>query len=217
MSFDFSPGALRQGLILYFILVASLCIHEWAHAFVADRLGDDTPRTQGRVTLNPLVHMDLFGSVIFPLLCIFVLPGGFFFAWGRPVIINSANFTHRVRDDILTTAAGPISNLVLALLFAVIGGFVYRLDPSTIRLFTLGIVINVSLAVFNLIPLPPLDGGQILRRAVGMSDETFIAISRWSFLVLLVLLNLEAVNIILTRARILVAIPFLTIYHLLSS
>lgn len=217
MSLDLSPGALRQGLILYFILVASLCIHEWAHAFVADRLGDDTPRSQGRVTLNPLVHMDPFGSVLFPLLCIFVLPGGFFFAWGRPVMINPSNFAHRVRDDILTTAAGPFSNLVLALLFAVIGGFVHRLDPSTVQLFTTGILINVSLAVFNLIPLPPLDGGQIMRHVVGMNDETFIAISRWSFLVLLLLLNIDAVNFALMRIRIFVALPFLTVYHLLSS
>ncbi len=217
MSLDLSPAALRHGVILYLILVASLCIHEWAHAYVADRLGDDTPRSQGRVTLNPVVHMDLFGSVIFPLLCIFVLPGGFFFAWGRPVLINPSNFAHRVRDDIFTTAAGPVSNLVLALLFAVIGGLAYRLDPNTQQLFTLGIVINVTLAVFNMIPLPPLDGGQILRRVIGMTDETFIAISRWSFLVLLLLLNVDAFNLVLMRLRALVAFPFLTIYSLLGS
>jgi len=217
MSLDLSPGALREGLIIYFILVASLCIHEWAHAFVADKLGDDTPRLQGRVTLNPLVHMDPLGSVLFPLLCIFVLPGSFFFAWGRPVIINPSNFAHRVRDDILTTAAGPGANLMLALLFAVVGGLSYRFDPSTLQLFNLGISINVSLAVFNLIPLPPLDGGQIMRHLVGMNEETFIAISRWSFLLLLLLFRIPAFNLILLKARILFSIPFSYVYQLLSS
>ena len=77
---------LRAGLIYYILLVASLCIHEWAHAFSADKLGDPTPASQGRVTLNPIAHMDLVGTVIFPLLSIFVLPGGFFFGWGKPVM-----------------------------------------------------------------------------------------------------------------------------------
>lgn len=216
-SLDLSPDALRQGLLLYIILVTGLCIHEWAHAYVADRLGDDTPRSQGRVTLNPVVHMDLFGSVIFPLLCIFVLPGNFFFAWGRPVLINPSNFVHRVRDDILTTLAGPASNLCLALVFAVAGGFAYRFDPSTQQLFTLGIVINVTLAVFNMIPLPPLDGGQILRRVIGMTDETFVSISRWSFLALLLVLNVDAFRLVLMRLMALVAYPFLTIYGLIGS
>src|SRR5690606_37317232 len=108
----------RNGLILYIILVASLCVHEWAHAVTADKLGDDTPRQQGRVTLNPFVHIDLMGTVVFPLFCIFFLKGAFFFGWAKPVMINLSSFRHRQRDHILVTLAGPGSNLVLALLAA---------------------------------------------------------------------------------------------------
>jgi len=205
---------LREGLILYIILIASLCIHEWAHAITADRLGDDTPRSQGRVTLNPLAHMDLFGSVLFPLLSIFVFPGGLLFGWGRPVMIDPANFApHRKRGEVLTTLAGPVSNLVLALLAAVIGGLAFRADPRTIELFRLALIINVALAVFNLIPLPPLDGGQLLRHAVGMSEQTFFNISRWSFLIIIVAFSIPQVRGLLGALMALVSWPFIAIFR----
>lgn len=214
MDFGIDPAKLREGLIFYIVLVASLCIHEWAHAFTADKLGDDTPRLQGRVTLNPLAHMDLFGSVIFPLLSIFVFPGGLLFGWGRPVMINPSNFTpHRARGEILTTLAGPLSNLLLALIAAVAGGFAVRADPRTFELVQVMLGLNVALAVFNLIPLPPLDGGQLLRHAVGMSEETFFAISRWGFLILLVAFSLQPVRMILGYAMALVSYPFVLIFH----
>ena len=214
---DLSPDVLRQGLIFYILLIASLCIHEWAHAFTADKLGDDTPRLQGRVTLNPLAHMDLLGSVVFPLLAIFVLPGNFLFGWGKPVIVNVSNFRHRVRDDIFTTAAGPLSNLLLALFFAVVGGFALKADPRTVELFGQAMMLNVTLAVFNLIPLPPLDGGHIMRHAVGMSEETFLNISRWGFLIIIVLLNFGPFRMILMTAIGVVASPFLSLYQHLGS
>ncbi|HLP25437.1 MAG TPA: site-2 protease family protein, partial [Acidobacteriota bacterium] len=185
---DLDLSTLRDGLLFYIFLVCSLCIHEWAHAFVADKLGDDTPRALGRVTLNPLPHMDLFGTVIFPLVCIFAFPGGFLFGWGKPVLVNPANFKRPRRDDVLVTLAGPMSNLALALLAAVLGGLLYRTEPRTTEIFMLVIVLNVTLAVFNLLPLPPLDGGQVLRHAVRMRDETYLTLSRWSFLVLLLAL-----------------------------
>lgn len=210
-------GTLRNGLILYLILVASLCVHEWAHAYTADRLGDDTPRYQGRVTLNPLVHMDLIGTVIFPLLCIFVFKGGFFFGWAKPVMVNLSNFQNRQRDHILVTLAGPGSNLVLALLGAIIGGFVYGIDAKTTELFLLVIGLNVLLAVFNMIPIPPLDGGQILRYVVGMSEETFLNLSRWGFLILIVAINLPPIQRVLGFAIDLVERPFLIIYGLIAS
>lgn len=209
------PAELRQGLILYIVLVASLCIHEWAHAFTADRLGDDTPRLQGRVTLNPVVHMDLLGTVIFPLICIFLLKGGIFFGWGRPVEVNHANFANRRRDDILVTLAGPGSNLVLALLASIVGGLAYRADPNTLELFQLIILLNVALAVFNLIPLPPLDGGRVMRHVVGMSEETFFNLSRWSFLILIVAINIPPVRALLGYVMLVVAQPFMLVYSAL--
>jgi Zn-dependent protease len=209
------PAELRQGLILYIVLVASLSIHEWAHAFAADRLGDDTPRLQGRVTLNPIAHMDLLGTVIFPLVCIFLLKGGIFFGWGKPVMVNHANFTHKKRDDIITTLAGPASNVVLALFAAILGGLVYRADPNTAELFTLIIFLNVALAVFNMIPLPPLDGSRVMRHVVGMSEETFINLSRWSFLILLVGINLPPIRAALGVVMQACSVPFLIVYNAL--
>ena len=209
------PAELRQGLILYIVLVASLSIHEWAHAFTADRLCDDTPRLQGRVTLNPVAHMDLLGTVIFPLVCIFILGGSFFFGWGKPVMVNHANFKHKKRDDIITTLAGPFSNLVLALLSAAVGGLVYRADPNTLELFRLLIGLNVALAVFNMIPLPPLDGSRVMRHAVGMSEETFINLSRWSFLILMVGINLPPIRAALGIAIQVCSYPFFVIYSAL--
>ncbi len=195
--------------------VGSLSIHEWAHAFAADKLGDDTPRSQGRVTLNPIAHMDMLGTVIFPLVCIFVLKGGFFFGWGKPVMVNHANFTHKRRDDILTTLAGPASNLVLAFLAAIAGGLLYASDPKTAELFMLIIFLNVALAVFNMIPLPPLDGSRVMRHVVGMSEETYINLSRWSFLILMVGINLPPVSAVLGAVMQACSVPFLIVYNAL--
>lgn len=184
------PAELRNGLILYIILVASLCVHEWAHAITADKLGDDTPRHEGRVTLNPFVHMDLLGTVIFPLFCIFFLKGSFFFGWAKPVMINLGSFRNRQRDHILVTLAGPVSNVGLALLAAIVGGLAFGLDPQIVELFVKVIIVNITLAVFNMLPLPPLDGSHIMRYLVGMSEELYFRIAQWSFLILIVLINI---------------------------
>ncbi len=210
------PAELRNGLILYIILVASISVHEWAHAFSADRLGDDTPRYQGRVTLNPLSHMDLLGTVIFPLMFIFVFDSRFFFGWGKPVMVNVANFRHRTRDHILVTLAGPGSNLVFALLGAIVGGLVYGFDSNTTELFGLVIGLNVVLAVFNMIPIPPLDGGQIMRHVVGMSEETFLNLSRWGFLILIVAINLPPIRYALGLVIMTVQTPFFLLYELIA-
>lgn len=216
MDFGIDPETLRRGLIFYIVLIASLCIHEWAHAFTAHRLGDDTPAHEGRVSLNPVVHMDLLGSVIFPLMCIFLFPGGLLFGWGKPVRINPSNFTHRKRDELLTTLAGPGSNIGLAILAAIIGGLLFRLEPRTAELFIQLIGINVLLAVFNMIPLPPLDGGQVLRHAVNMTEETFYGIARWSFLIIIIAINIPAFRLLLGAVMGIVSWPMLQIYRLLA-
>lgn len=211
------PAALSHGLILYIFIVTSLSIHEWAHAFTADKLGDPTPASQGRVTLNPIAHMDVLGTVIFPLLCIFILPGNFLFGWGKPVMINAAYFKHKVRDDLITTLAGPASNLVLALLAAIIGGLMCRFfDQELSSLVIMFIFINVVLAVFNLIPLPPLDGSHVMRHAVGMSEETYYRIARWSFVILIIAINVPPVRAVLRFVMGAVAAPFLLLFNRLA-
>lgn len=216
MDTGFTLAALREGLMFYIVLVVSLSIHEWAHAFTADRLGDNTPRQDGRVTLNPAAHMDLFGSVIFPLVCIFLFPGGLLFGWGKPVMINPSNFANRKRDEVLTTLAGPMSNLALALLTAVVGGLLYRFDERTLELFRVMLTMNVALAVFNLIPLPPLDGGNLMRHVVGMSEETYLNIGRWSFLVLLIAINLPPVRALLGMVMGVVSWPFVVLFQAIA-
>jgi len=214
MSLD--PVLLRNGTILFLVLLASICIHEWAHAIVADKLGDGTPRRDGRVTLNPAAHIDLFGTIILPLMCIFVIPGGFFLGWGRPVMTNPSYYRHPRRDDILVTAAGPLSNLGLALLAAILGGVATRFDPRVVELALLVIRINVFLAVFNLIPLPPLDGGNIMRHIVGMKEETYLRLAQWSFFIFLGLMFLQPVRVLLAVAMGVTALPFTHLLNLLA-
>ncbi len=206
MSFD--PVFLRNGAILFLVLLASLCIHEWAHAFTADKLGDGTPRRDGRVTLNPAAHIDLFGTIILPLLCIFVIPGGFFLAWGRPVMTNPSYYKNPRLDDVFVTAAGPGANLGLALLAAIVGGFLSRFDGRVVELAMLVIQINVFLAIFNLIPLPPLDGGNIMRHLVGMKEETYLRLAQWSFFIFLGLMYLQPVRALLAMAMGITVWPF---------
>jgi len=210
------PVTLRNGAILFLVLLASLCIHEWAHAFTADKLGDGTPRRDGRVTLNPAAHIDLLGTIILPLLCIFVIPGGFFLAWGRPVMTNPSYYRNPRRDDVLVTAAGPGANLGLALLAALIGGLASRFDPRVGELAMLVIQINVFLAVFNLIPLPPLDGGNIMRHVVGMSEETYLRIAQWSFFIFLVLIYLPPVRALIALAMGVTVWPFAVLLNLIG-
>lgn len=188
---------LRFGLIFYILLVCSLSIHEWAHAFTADKLGDPLPRTQGRVTLNPLAHMDMLGTVVFPLIMIFgpIFAGmGSSFillGWGKPVMLSLPDVRTRKRDDMLVTAAGPLSNLLICLIVAVAMPFLSHTLNKGADLFELAIVLNVALLVFNLIPIPPLDGSHFLKYLVGMSEEVYYTLSRWGFLILLILINIS--------------------------
>jgi Zn-dependent protease len=157
--------------ISFIVLVFSLTVHEFAHAITASRLGDQTAEREGRVTLNPLAHIDLIGTVIFPLLAlIFRLP---LIGWAKPVPVSVRGLAHPRRDLIVIALAGPASNVVLALLAAV----VLRLLPTVATLNPGGelnvgqplmfltqtaLLLNLLLALFNLVPIPPLDGGNVL-------------------------------------------------------
>ncbi len=184
-----NTAQLYNSLIAYLIVIASLTVHEWGHAAMADRLGDNTPRSQGRVSLNPLVHIDLFGTVIIPLIGIL---GGFpIVGWAKPVIINPYNLP-KTADRAWVTIAGPGMNLLLALLAAVVTGLSLRFWPGHefLSLLLLVVQINVSLMIFNLLPVPPLDGSKFLMYWFGMSETTYINFSRFGWIILMVLINI---------------------------
>jgi Zn-dependent protease len=189
---DLDPSFIRDGLITFILLLACITFHEWGHAIVADLLGDETPRADGRVSLNPMVHIDMVGTIFIPLINIFVFGGGLpFIAWGKPVITNPPNPKNRWRDDLLIASAGPAANLLFALVAIIVGSFIVTAQPRLGELAKGLVVMNVGLAVFNLLPIPPLDGASILRRVVGMSEETYFNISRWSGLIMLIVINLS--------------------------
>ncbi len=148
--------------ILFFLvagaLIISLTIHEFAHAFIADKLGDPTPRLQGRITLNPLAHLDPLGT----LAMLFVG-----FGWGKPVMFDPYNLKDPKRDAALIALAGPASNLILATLLAIAFRF-FGSESLFASLAYLVIQTNVGLAIFNLIPIHPLDGGKIL---IGLAPK----------------------------------------------
>lgn len=166
------------------VLIAVSC-HEAAHGFVADRLGDPTARVLGRLTLNPLRHIDLFGTVLIPLILI-LSKAGVVFGYAKPVPVNSLNFRDPKRDMIWVAASGPITNFSLALVSGILFRMLLFLDPDLLQFFQGGgeplshggitaflflpllamlqvsVQINVILGVFNLIPIPPLDGGRVM-------------------------------------------------------
>jgi len=175
----------------FVLLLFSLSFHECAHAWTASRLGDQTARLQGRITLNPMAHVDPIGTLLFPALVIFGPLIGFnlpfmLIGWAKPTPVITRNFRHIVRDDNLTTLAGPISNLILVCIalagllvmkFAlpnggaiVVASFEAVFDPvhasgvnPAALLFSVAILINFSLFFFNLLPIPPLDGSRVVR------------------------------------------------------
>jgi Zn-dependent protease len=158
-----------QVFIAFIVLLFSLTVHESAHAWTADRLGDPTARLLGRVSLNPIVHADPIGTVLFPLLAI--IGGVPLIGWAKPVPVNVRRLRRQRRDYVLVAAAGPVSNLLLAVAAALVLG-VLPISPVTLgqpnvsapvaSLLSRAIRINVLLAVFNMIPIPPLDGGNVL-------------------------------------------------------
>jgi len=153
----------------YAALLFSLCVHEASHAAMADRCGDPSARLLGRVSLNPLVHIDLVGTVILPIIML-MMPGLLLFGWAKPVPFNPANLRNVRRDPVLIAVAGPASNLLLAMLAVVVLRLVVTLAPidlvnqyQVLLMFPYFLIlINLILFLFNLIPVPPLDGHYVL-------------------------------------------------------
>lgn len=176
------PTSFLIAVFEFVLLLFSLSVHECAHAWMASRLGDQTARLQGRVTLNPMYHVDPIGTLLFPALMIFGplfsggAMGGFLVGWAKPTPVVTRNFRNLVRDDSMVTLAGPVSNLLLAFV-AFLGlaciilsqGHLPQTDSlannlqALSLLFELAIQVNLCLFFFNLLPIPPLDGSRVLR------------------------------------------------------
>lgn len=160
-----NTSALLSLLLTLPAVLIAITFHEFAHGFAADKLGDDTPRRQGRLNLNPLSHLDPVGTVML------IFAG---FGWGKPVEINSRNFNRNVKMNVgeaIVAAAGPVMNIILAFVFAIIYMAIWKFAPTFVAtqvggiimiLLTACITVNVGLGIFNLIPLPPLDGSKII-------------------------------------------------------
>lgn len=151
---------------LYFLpmFFISLAIHEFAHAYVANKKGDSTAKDLGRLTLNPLKHLDLVGSVLMPIMA---FASGFaLIGWAKPVPVNRSNFKDRLKDDALVSAAGPVSNFILAVFFFLIFVLIDKTNAGSFEtiknILWFGVFFNIFLFVFNLLPIPPLDGSHIL-------------------------------------------------------
>lgn len=175
------------------VLLFAVIVHEVAHAWVARREGDDTADRLGRITLNPLPHLDLFGSFIVPALLVYS-GAGFIFGWAKPVPVNPANYRDPVWSDIKVSLAGIVANLILVVVFMVATVVIFRAE-SAFGLPWLGflggaavygIVINLILALFNLIPIPPLDGSHVVAHMLprGLADS-YRALGRFGMLILI--------------------------------
>lgn len=198
----------RQAIVFLIALILSIAVHEFGHAFVADRLGDRTPRYQGRVTLNPIAHMDPIGTLVFPLAAFF-FQTGILFGWGKPVQINPVSFTRKFRmktSHLFVALAGPMMNIVLGLLVTAIYALLMATDvlrpESPLATGVVQVIyLNFILFFFNLIPCHPLDGGAVL---AGLLPDRFESINeflrQYGFIILLGLLLTGVIGIFIRPA-----------------
>ena len=190
--FTMTTGSILSLILTLPAVLIAITFHEYAHAFVADKLGDDTPRIQGRLTLNPFAHLDPIGAV----LLVFV-----HFGWGKPVEINPRNFSRKISmsaGEAIVSLAGPLMNFILAIVFTIISCILVKFASSFILFNQIGAIIytlikicisiNIGLGVFNLIPLPPLDGSKILMHFLPYNAKNWMIRNQNIFYIVFVLI-----------------------------
>ena len=205
---------IREGGILYILLLIAITMHEYGHALFADKLGDPLPRAEGRVTINPIAHIDTMGTVILPILTIALSMGSGFpmvFGWGKPVNVMLADPKTRAKIDILSTMGGVSMNLVIALISAILLAiFEILAMPNFSQIALTSIYLNSVLFVINMIPVPPLDGSVFLKYFSKISAETYYTIARWGIVILIALINIPFTSrIIMMLVKFLATIFFL--------
>lgn len=163
--------------VVILALLTALTIHEFSHAWLANYLGDSTAKRMGRVSLNPIVHLDFLGTI-------FLLLAGF--GWGKPVIVNPNNFKNPKLDNLTVSLAGPISNLLLASILGLVYRFLPGTDTLVLSILKIFIEINLILMIFNLLPIPPLDGSKII--SIFTNETTYMAFQQIGIILLFILI-----------------------------
>ena len=214
----------RDPVTIFFeivVLLFAISVHESAHAWMANRLGDPTAKMLGRISLNPLVHIDLFGTILLPAMLILV---GFPpFGYAKPTPVDNRNFRNPVRDDILTAVAGPVSNFLTAFLAVICLAVILHSTGATgvptfggadvgsplAKMFELAIWINVILGVFNLIPLPPLDGSHVIRHFLSYETlKVYDRVGYFGLVIVMFVLPMVGCSVVGTIAQ-----PFLVFFY----
>ncbi|HKE27021.1 MAG TPA: site-2 protease family protein [Bryobacteraceae bacterium] len=186
MHLDITQAVLN--VLLLWILTAP---HEFSHAWVATRLGDDTPRLQGRVTLNPLAHVDWLGTAILPFFTSLI--GGGFIGWGRPVITNPNKLRGGLNGLALVSIAGPASNVVMAVILAAVAVGTLHTLPAFAQFASRGVVLSLYLAILNMLPIPPLDGSKLLL-AARIPMVVYQELARAGFLLLILAISVTSLG-----------------------
>ena len=220
------PAMQRDAVTIFFeivVLLFAISVHESAHAWMANRLGDPTAKMLGRVSLNPLVHIDTFGTILLP--AMLILMGFPPFGYAKPTPVDTRNFRNMTRDDILTAVAGPVSNFLTALVSVICLALILRGTGSAVapifrgtdvasplaKMFELAILINVILGVFNLIPLPPLDGSHVIRHFLSYETlKVYDRVGYFGLVIVMFVLPMVGCSVVDT-----VAAPFLVFFSAL--
>jgi len=213
------------------VLLFSVIVHEIAHGYMALRLGDHTAKDMGRLTLNPIPHIDPVGSILVPLFSL-LATGRVFIAWAKPVPVNPLNFSNFKRDDILVSVVGPLSNIFMTLFCAILFIILQNLTPLILsvnyevlsdvwsflaKMFLGGVYLNIVLAVFNMLPIPPLDGSHLVASILpNQIGDQYRNIGFFGIFIIILLMRVEGFRLIFSSIIETIAIPFIVLINSLT-